>query len=186
VSAAPRPSPREILDFWFKDSSPEAWFKDDPAFDEKIRSRFVGDVTAARAGKYDDWMNTGEGSLALLILLDQFPRNLFRGSGEAFASDAKARAVARHAIARGFDLETLTGIRQFFYMPMMHSENIADQNECVMLARERRGEDSDTYQYALKHREVIRRFGRFPRRNESLGRSSTPEEQDYLATPRAF
>ena len=177
---------REILDFWFKETEPKLWFTKDRDFDERIRSRFADDVRAARAGKYDGWMNTASGSLALLILLDQFPRNIFRGTGEAFASDAKAREITKHAIAQGFDVETPKGIRQFFYLPLAHSENLADQNESVMLSRERRGEDSDTYKYALMHRDVVQRFGRFPGRNEALGRVSTPEELEFLAGPQHF
>src|SRR5262249_30992904 len=156
-----------------KECQPAQWFKVDRDFDAKLRSRFGDAVKDARAGKYDDWTNSASGSLALLILLDQFPRNMFRGSGEAFASDAKAREVAKHAIAQALDVGTPKGIRQFFYLPLTHSENLADQNEAVMLSRERRGEDSDTYKYALMHRDVIQRFGRFPGRNEALGRVST-------------
>jgi uncharacterized protein (DUF924 family) len=177
---------RDLLDFWFKECGPADWFKSEAAFDDRVRARFRDDVTAARAGKYDDWMNSADGSLALLILLDQFPRNLFRGQAEAFASDAKAREVARHAIARGFDLEVPHGIRQFFYMPLMHSEDMADQNACVELARKRRGPDSDTYSYAVKHRDVIARFGRFPGRNAALGRTSTKEETEYLQSSPPF
>ena len=178
--------PRAVLDFWFKETDPKLWFKTDAALDESIRSRFLAAVTEARAGRYDDWMNSAEGSLALLILLDQFPRNLFRGSGEAFASDAKAREVTRHAVARGFDVETPKPIRQFFYMPLMHSEEPADQEASVKLSGERRGENSDTYKYALLHQDVIRRFGRFPGRNAALGRASTPEEDAFLAAGTAF
>jgi uncharacterized protein (DUF924 family) len=179
-------APRDVLDFWFKEIEPKAWFTNDPAFDEKTRSRFLDDVTAARAGQHDDWIDTPEGSLALLILLDQFPRNLFRGTADAFASDAKARDAARHAIDKGFDLETPHGIRQFFYMPLMHSEDMADQSACVELSRERRGADSDTYSYAVKHRDVIARFGRFPGRNAALGRTSTEAETEYLQSSPPF
>jgi len=179
-------TPREVLDFWFKDSPPEAWFRDDHAFDATIATRFGDAVVAAREGKLDDWMETGEGTLALLILLDQFPRNIFRGRADAFASDAKAREVARRAIAKGFDVEVPKTARSFFYLPFMHSEDIGDQDRSVALIGERLGEDSLNYPYALKHRDVIRRFGRFPARNIALNRSSTSDELAFLAEGRGF
>ena len=182
-------APRDVLDFWFKECEPAQWWKKDVAFDERIRTRFLDSVTAARAGEYDRWMNTGEGSLALVILLDQFPRNLFRGKADAFASDAKAREVARHAIARGFDLETPKTARVFFYLPFEHSENMDDQNLSVKYVGERVGEDPDPqsqHTYTLLHRDVIARFGRFPGRNAALGRESTPEELEFLAQPQHF
>jgi uncharacterized protein (DUF924 family) len=177
-------TPREVLDFWFKDSPPEAWFRDDPAFDEIVGTRFGDVVVAAREGKLDDWMETGEGTLALLILLDQFPRNIFRGRADAFASDAKAREVARCAITKGFDVEVPKTARSFFYLPFMHSEDIGDQDWSVAFIGERVGEDSLNYPYALKHRDVIRRFGRFPARNIALNRSSTSDELAFLAEGR--
>lgn len=180
---------RDILDFWFKEIDPKQQFRKDPTFDETIRARFGDDVVAARSGAYDDWMNMAEGSLALLILLDQFPRNLYRGKPDAFASDAKARDVARHAIAKGFDLEVPADPRKFFYIPFEHSENMADQDLCVQLVGERIGRDpkpDSIYTYAQMHRDVIARFGRFPSRNAALGRTNTPEEEEFLAGPQRF
>ncbi len=182
-------TPRDVLDFWFKECDPKQWWKRDPAFDDAIRSRFDADVVAAREGRHDDWMNTGEGTLALLLLTDQFPRNIYRGRPEAFASDAKARDVARHAIAKGYDLEVPVGARCFFYLPFEHSEDMADQDLSVKLMGERIGEDpapESNYTYALEHRDVIRRFGRFPGRNGALSRESTPEEHEFLAGPQRF
>lgn len=182
-------TPRDVLDFWFKESTAQQHWKKDSAFDDLIRSRFGDAVADAREGRLDDWMQSGQGALALLILLDQFPRNIFRGKSEAFASDAKAREVTRHAIAKGFDLETPKDARLFFYLPFEHSENLDDQNLAVKYFGERIDTDpgrESNYSYALEHREVIRRFGRFPGRNEALRRESTPEEQEFLAGPQRF
>lgn len=182
-------TPRDILDFWFVECTPQHWWKKDTAFDDTIRSRFQDDVVGARGGRYDDWKRTAEGSLALLILLDQFPRNIFRGHPDAFASDAKAREVTRHAIARGFDLETPKAARLFFYTPFEHSETVDDQDLSVKYVGERIDKDmgpNSNYTYMLQHRDVIRRFGRFPGRNAALGRTNTPEEQEFLAGPQRF
>lgn len=180
---------RDVLDFWFKESTPVQWWKKDSVFDDVIRSRFGDAVVAAREGKLDAWMADGQGTLALLLLLDQFPRNIFRKHADAFASDAKAREVTRHAIAKGFDLETPKDARVFFYLPFEHSENMNDQDLAVKYFGERIDQDPDpesNYTYAQQHREVIRRFGRFPGRNEALRRESTPEEREYLAGPQRF
>jgi uncharacterized protein (DUF924 family) len=182
-------SARDILDFWFKECEPAQWWKKDPAFDETIRARFLNDVIAAREGRYDEWMNSAQGSLALLILLDQFPRNLFRGKADAFASDARAREVARHAVAKGFDLEAPQTARVFFYLPFEHSEDMDDQDLSVKYFGERLDHDTgpeSNYTYALQHRDVIKRFGRFPGRNAALGRQSTPEEDEFLKGPQRF
>lgn len=182
-------TPQDILDFWFKENERSAWFKKDAAFDDAIRTRFGDAVAAAREGKLDAWMTDGQGTLALLLLLDQFPRNIFRGKPDAFASDARAREVTRHAIAKGFDLETPKNARVFFYLPFEHSENIDDQDLAVKYFSERIDTDPDpesNYNYALQHREVIRRFGRFPGRNEALRRESTAEEREYLSGPQRF
>jgi len=175
------PGPRDILDFWFKDVGEKRWFESDPKLDAALRVRFEQTWHAARDGKLSDWEETATGALALLIVLDQFPRNMFRGRAEAFSTDAPARAAADRALARGFDLEAPKGARIFFYLPFMHSENLADQDRCVALVRERLGEDSMNFPYAVAHRDWIRRFGRFPGRNAALGRVATPEETIFLA-----
>lgn len=174
-------SPRQILDFWFKEIATERWFKADAAFDADVRQRFEETWRAARAGALRDWLDSKEGTLALVLVLDQFPRNMFRGTGEAFATDAMAREAARNAIARGFDLEATPDERSFMYLPLQHSENLADQELSVRLTTERVGEHHTSYPYALRHRDTIARFGRFPARNAALGRPSTPEEIDFLA-----
>ena len=173
--------PRDVLDFWFKETKPEQWFRADPAFDARIRSRFEQSWRAAREGKLSDWEANKDGVLALVVVLDQFPRNMFRGTADAYSTDALARAVAHRAIARNFDLEVPAAVRSFFYLPLMHSEDLADQERCVALTRERLGENDSSYPYALNHREVIRRFGRFPARNRPLGRTPTAEESAFLA-----
>lgn len=130
-------------------------------------------------GDFDPWVRDADGALALLILLDQFPRNAFRGSARMFESDGQARGIARGAIESGFDKHVERDLRNFFYLPLMHSEDLADQDRAVELARELGGEE---LRYAILHRDIIRRFGRFPHRNEALGRTSTPEEQQFLAS----
>lgn len=182
-------TPRDVLDFWFKETPARARFRVDPALDEAIRARFGDAIVAAREGKLDDWMATGQGALALLILLDQFPRNVYRGHADAFASGAKAREVANAAITKGFDVEMPKEPRVFFYLPFEHSENLDDQERSVVLMRERIADDpspESNYTYATMHRDVIRRFGRFPGRNEALRRESTPEEREFLTSPQRF
>ena len=174
-------SPREILDFWFKEIPSERWFSSDPAIDASIRERFEETWREARAGGVKDWLESKEGTLALIILFDQFPRNMFRGRAEAFATDALAREAARHAIASGFDLELPVVARHFVYLPLMHSEDLADQEKCVCLTAERLGKDHYSYPYALRHRDAVARFGRFPARNAALGRGNTGEEIEFLA-----
>ena len=179
--------PRDVLDFWLKETPSEKWFSSDPALDAQIRSRFEAAWREGCAGKLKEWENEPNGALALVILFDQFPRNMFRGSGQAFASDALARDVAKRAIAQRCDLEVPASFRSFFYLPLTHSENLADQEECVRLTRERLGENDSTYPYTLLHKAAVERFGRFPARNKALGRASTAEEQDFLKhNPRGF
>ncbi len=173
-------SPGEILDFWFEKTPAERWFVADPDFDAVIRARFEESWRAGREGAFQSWATSKDGALALVILFDQFPRNMFRGRAEAFATDGMARAVAREAVARGFDLEVPADMRSFFYLPFMHSEDIADQEHCIALTRERLGETHFSYPYALRHRDAIARFGRFPARNAVLQRAGTPEERMLL------
>ena len=175
-----------VLRFWFEESTPEDWFKKSDEFDAKIRDRFLQVYEAAVAGRLEGWRETAAGCLALILVLDQFPRNLFRDDPRAFATDAAARDVTAHVLARGFDMapEIAAERRIFFYMPLEHSEDLADQQRCVELVRTRI--DSANYlDYAERHLRVIERFGRFPHRNAVLGRTNTPEEAAYLAEPGA-
>ena len=169
--------PNDVIGFW-RQAGPEKWFKKVAAFDEAIRLKFEPTHHRAARGEYDGWAETAEGALALLILLDQFPRNLFRGSAHQFATDPKARAVARAAIERGFDRDIDPALRNFFYLPFEHSEDLADQDYGVVLCAET-GEPDDL-KWAKLHRDIIARFGRFPHRNAALGRTTTPEEQEFL------
>ncbi|MFL5296438.1 MAG: DUF924 family protein [Phenylobacterium sp.] len=169
--------PNDVLSFW-RQAGPAKWFKKVHAFDEAIRLKFEPVHHRAARGEYDAWAETAEGALALLILLDQFPRNLYRGSAHAFATDPKARAIARAAVDRGFDREVEPTLRNFFYLPFEHSEDLADQDYCVALCAE--AGDAENLKWAAIHREIIGRFGRFPHRNASLGRVTTPEEQAFL------
>jgi uncharacterized protein (DUF924 family) len=178
---------REILDFWFKETPPEQRFEADKAFDAKLRTRFEDTWRAASTGAFQSWTDTMEGSLALIVLFDQFPRNMFRGSAAAYSTDAMAQAAARDAIARELDLEAPVSVRSFFYLPLMHSENLPDQHECVRLTRTRLGENHFSYPYALRHCDAIARFGRFPARNAALNRAGTIEEIEFLkANPIGF
>jgi len=174
-----RPSPAALLQFW-RDAGAGRWFKHDPAFDAAFRERFLAAHEAAVAGELSDWGASAEGALALVLLLDQFPRNAFRDTPRMYASDAQARAVADAALQRGFDREVEPALRQFFYLPFMHSERLPDLERCVALNREQGGE---SLRYALHHRDIVERFGRFPHRNAVLGRTSTEEEIDFLKTP---
>ncbi|HEY0437859.1 MAG TPA: DUF924 family protein [Phenylobacterium sp.] len=169
--------PNDVIGFW-RQAGPTKWFKKVAAFDEAIRLKFEPTHHRAARGEYDAWADTAEGALALLILLDQFPRNLYRGSAHQFATDPKARAIARAAIERGFDRETEPSLRNFFYLPFEHSEDLADQDYCIALNAE--SGDADGLKWAQIHRDIIVRFGRFPHRNPCLGRVTTPEEQEFL------
>lgn len=184
--------PAAILDFWFGPAGSETrgqdrleWFTKDTAFDAAIRDRFARATERAAAGGFREWEETSDGALALLILLDQFPRNLHRGQAAAFAGDARARAVADRAIARGFDRGRPDGERIFFYLPFEHSEDLADQDRaCALFAALTQSPKAASYlDYAERHRAVIRRFGRFPHRNAALGRASTEAERAFLKEP---
>ncbi len=169
--------PADVVSFWIK-AGPKAWFGKSEAFDAEIRQRLEALHHAAARGELDDWAATPEGALALLLLLDQFSRNLFRGSPHAFATDPKARKVAREAVDRGFDGQIDPELRQFFYLPFEHSEDMADQARSLALT-EACG-DADLAKWAKLHRGIIQRFGRFPHRNAELGRPSTAEEAAFL------
>ncbi len=167
----------EIISFW-REAGPEKWFEQDEDFDRAIRSRFLAVHEAAARGELAAFEESAEGALALVLLLDQFPRNMFRGSARAFATDPLARAVANRALARGFDLKTDEPMRPFFYLPFMHSELIADQERCVGLYQALG--DAEQLGYALTHRDIVAKFGRFPHRNRALGRATTPAELEFL------
>jgi uncharacterized protein (DUF924 family) len=169
-------TPSDVVTFW-REAGPGRWFRKDEAFDTAFLQRFEAAHDAAAAGALAHWAGTADGALALLILLDQFPRNAFRNSPRMFATDPQAVAIADAAIHAGFDLAVDPALRAFFYMPFMHSERLADQQRCVTLTTPLGG---GTLDYARIHLEAIERFGRFPHRNVLLGRSTTPEEQHYL------
>lgn len=170
-------NPNDILHFW-REAGPKRWFEKSSAFDEAIRLKFEPVHHAAARGEYDGWAATAEGALALLILLDQFPRNLYRNSGHAFATDGKARHVARAAVAAGFHRQVDPQLAQFLVLPFEHAEDMADQDEALRLAEELA--DPDLRKWVDIHRDIIRRFGRFPHRNAALGRITTPAEQAFL------
>ena len=169
--------PEEIFLFW-KDAGPDKWFVSNPAFDEQIRARFLETYEAGMREELSHWERSAYGSFALVLLFDQFPRNIFRGTPKAFASDEKAKRIAERAIAAGRDKAVDPDVHTFFYMPFMHSEALADQERCVALMV--RSGKQENIKYAEIHRDAIARFGRFPHRNEILGRRSTPEEIAYL------
>lgn len=173
----------EVVRFW-REAGIQAWFNGGEAFDRQCEARFLGAHLAAARREYDSWLDTAEGALALLLLLDQIPRNVFRGSGHAFASDGLARLHAGQALAAGHDAATDPALRAFFYLPFEHSEDLADQQRSVELFRPL---GNETYtNYAIEHLRVIDRFGRFPHRNRALGRENTPEEQAWLDAGGGF
>ncbi|WP_434621212.1 DUF924 family protein [Tabrizicola sp. M-4] len=172
--------PIELLDFWLDEVGPDGWYAGGEVLDATCRDRFVDIWTAARDGGLEHWVEGTVGSLAFLILTDQLPRNMFRGRAESFATDPLALAAARRAVAEGWDMDAPEPERQFFYMPFEHSEDPADQATAVRLMEERLSSDPEMALHARAHQAVIARFGRFPGRNEALGRFSTPEEQDWL------
>jgi uncharacterized protein (DUF924 family) len=185
-------TPEDVLDFWFgppgspeREGDREPWWRADRAFDAEVRRRFLGLHEAAAVGRLDGWRATPEGALALVLALDQFPRNMFRGTPRAYATDASALAVAEEALARGFDRRLPFTLAKFFYMPPMHSEDPARQRRCVALVEARRGEPGGerSLRSARRHCEIVERFGRFPHRNAVLGRPSTAAELAFLREP---
>ncbi|WP_147104182.1 DUF924 family protein [Tateyamaria sp. syn59] len=171
--------PDDILSFWLDECSPEDWFRSDPDFDQTIRDRFGATWKAATEGKFALWLTYPSGALAYIILTDQFSRNMFRDDAAAFSTDKAALAAAKSAIAKGWDMRIDPPARQFFYMPLEHSENLCDQDRAVRLICERM-EDETFLLHARAHREVIRQFGRFPHRNAALGRATTGAERAHL------
>jgi uncharacterized protein (DUF924 family) len=175
------PAPEDIIRFWFSSETRSRWFEASEAFDAEVRERFGTLSESASCGELDDWARTPEGSLALLLLLDQVPRNIYRHTARAFRSDEKALALAKNAVSAGFDRSFGKHERLFFYLPFEHAEDRAAQDASVRLF-EALGDDEYT-DYARRHRDVIYRFGRFPHRNEQLGRTSTEAEIEYLRQP---
>lgn len=172
----------DVIDFWFRELTPDQWFQgDDPGLDDLIRRRFDGLLTQAVDGRLDNWAGTARGRLALIIVLDQFSRNIHRGSGDSFSGDAKAQGLTLDGIAAGMDKSLTFSERQFFYMPLMHAEDIALQEQCVVQFEALKQEAEDLLGYATRHAAIVERFGRFPHRNEALDRASTPEETAFIA-----
>ncbi len=180
----------DVLDFWFgtngeRGQSRKQWFQKVLAFDAEIRARFLVLYEQAAAGHLDDWKNHPHHCLALIVLLDQFPRNMFRNSARAFSTDQLALEAANHALARGYDPILRPVERMFVYLPLEHSESLEDQERCLSLMKALSifPETQDLHIWSEKHRAIIKRFGRFPHRNEVLGRESTPEETEFLKQP---
>lgn len=174
-------APEEILAFWLDEVGPEGWYKQDAALDREITERFGATWQGLMEGRFGLWLTYPSGVLAYIILADQFPRNMFRDNAQAFASDRVALAAAKQAIHRGWDLKIDEPARQFFYLPLMHSENLCDQDRCVRLMKERMPDaGASNLVHAQAHREVIRQFGRFPYRNEALSRKFTSAETAYI------
>jgi len=184
-------TPSDVLEFWFSDQSRALWFEKNAAFDEAIRGRFEDTVRAAADGELEHWERTAPGALALVIVLDQFPRNLYRGSARAFAADARAREVADRAIVRRLDQEIPLAQRHFFFLPFEHSESSGDQERSIALFQvwaeahdgQARDRALEQMRYVHRHAEIVERFGRFPHRNEALGRESTESEIAFLREP---
>lgn len=173
----------EILRFWFDEAGAEKWFGKDERFDGEVTARFGATYAAAAVGALEGWTASADGAVALVILLDQFPRNMFRDSPKVFATDAMARGIVETALRHGFDGVVAPVHRQFLYMPLMHSEQIEDQERCVALFKEMGADFADVHGYAVAHRDIVARFGRFPHRNAILGRESREEEVAFLSRP---
>ncbi len=177
-------TPQNILDFWYSKEMQGRWFSSTPALDDEIRSQFEPLWRKAAAGELDGWKETPEGCLALAIVLDQLPLNMFRGKAESFKTEQQAVEITKHAIDKSYDQRLPAERLAFLYMPLMHSENLADQDLSVRLFEAAKLESN--LRFARHHRELIRKYGRFPHRNGILGRQSTPEEIEYLASREAF
>jgi uncharacterized protein (DUF924 family) len=180
----PHPPPSDVLTFWFAPDMEKKWFSSSPDFDREIENRFGALYDAAQAGRLGDWEDAPESALALCIVLDQFPRNMFRDTPRAFGSDAQAQEVSYRALQRGFDTDVEPRQRAFFYLPLMHSEDVRDQQFGVNLYRKLG--NALSLDYAIQHHDIIEEFGRFPHRNKVLGRESTPAETEFLKTHKGF
>lgn len=174
----------EVLAFWFGELGPEDWYSGRPELDERIRTRFGPLCEEMLASKPEDHLADARTALGGIIVLDQFPRQLFRGEARAFSGDPVALLVSHAAISRRYDADMSNDERQFLYMPLMHSEVLSDQELCVKLFRDLGNENS--IKYAVEHRDIIAEFGRFPHRNAPLGRQSTPQELEFLARHEGF
>lgn len=179
---------KQLLEFWLGSAEPKEmashraqWWAKDADFDQRIQNDFKNLFNQACAGQLDHWKDSPLGCTALIILLDQFPRNLFRNDGQAFATDVQARDLTRHALEKGYDQTLPMGAKLFLYLPLEHSENLDDQNQSVALMKAMG--DEGYHDFALKHHVIIARFGRFPHRNMALGRENTPEEEAFLQQP---
>lgn len=170
-------TPADILGFW-RDAGPKRWYTSDETFDAEVRRRFLGLWQKAAAGELSSWATSDDGALALVIVLDQFPRSMFRDDARTYASDRLAREVAHRAVERGVDARIDPALREFLYLPFMHSEHLADQLRCIELSRA--AGHTESLKWAEHHADIIRRFGRFPHRNHLLGRANTPDEQAFL------
>ncbi|MBF6057749.1 DUF924 family protein [Thiomicrorhabdus heinhorstiae] len=177
-------NPLDILNFWYTPPMSEHWFSSTPEIDAEIREKFESVWEKAAEGKLDAWKETAEGCLALCIVLDQFPLNMFRGEAKSFSTEQQAVAVCKYAVEKGLDQQLPIERRTFLYMPLMHSEHLADQDESVRLFEASKLENN--IKFAHHHREIVRQYGRFPHRNAILGRGSTQAEIDYLNSPQAF
>lgn len=177
----PNSEAKEILDFWFSARSKPLWFKKSSEFDREIKRRFGDRYRQAAGGILNNWCNDPHEILALIILLDQFPRNMFRNLPQAFATDSQAVELTKYAVEHNYQKNLSTDERAFLYMPLMHSENEPEQAQCVRLFQELGKEDN--LKFAIKHKQIIDRFGRFPHRNQILSRKSTPEEAEFLTQP---
>lgn len=173
---------QDLLDFWFKADNKKAWFNSTPAFDQEICSRFEADWLAAKDAQRDQWKTNAKGCLALVILLDQFPLNMYRGDPRCFETEAQARAVSTYAIEQGYTATLNDAEKSFLYMPFMHSESLEDQVYSVKLFSTL----ADNGSWARHHHDIVKQFGRFPHRNAILGRKSSQEEIDWLNSKEAF
>lgn len=178
------PEIKAVLDFWFAPGMQDRWFVRSDDFDRQIVERFGALYDRAHLGELSDWSDSREGALALTIVLDQFPRNMFRGSPRAFESDHQARCLCRKVLAKGFDQQSSIDERQFLYLPLEHSEALRDQKDSVEMYRALG--DAEALDFAIRHHDIIAQFGCFPHRNAVVGRENTPEETEFLKTHSGF
>jgi uncharacterized protein (DUF924 family) len=176
-----RDTRHDVLTFWFEETQPAQWFQKNPEFDALVRTRFEPVYEDARAGKFEHWQSDADGALALCVIFDQFPRNMFRDTARSYATDDQALLVAKRAVHLGLDQVVVSVKRRFIYLPFEHSEKFADQKRSLELFTSLKKDDPISYEYAVRHYQVIERFGRFPHRNAILGRANTPEEDVYLS-----
>ncbi len=174
-------TPEQVLAYWIDEVGPKGWYAGGKALDAEVREKFLPLWEEAREGACGLWLTSPVGTLGYIVLMDQFPRNMHRGSADAFATDQSARAATKVAIDRDWDMRIGEPVRQFFYMPLMHSENLVDQDRCCRLMKSRLPDTGKTnLRHARAHREIIRQFGRFPYRNDALGRETSAAEADWM------